>query len=226
MNAKYTVIFIVAILALLLAACGAAPAGAPEAVTESGGSGAPAAPAEVPGATTFDIVPAESEARFFIDELLRGQPNTVVGRTDRVAGSIAVDPASPASAQVGVIRVDAGTLATDSSRRDGAIDRWILQTDQYQFVEFAPTAIDGLPDSVSVGEPFTVQITGDLTVRNITRPVTFETTVTPVSDARLEGSAVTTIRRGDFDLTIPNVPLVADVSEEVRLEIDFVAVAN
>jgi hypothetical protein len=34
---------------------------------------------------------------------------------------------------------------------------------------------------------------------------------------------VTTINRADFDLNIPSVPFVADVSEEVTLSLSFVA---
>jgi hypothetical protein len=55
--------------------------------------------------------------------------------------------------------------------------------------------------------------------------VTFDVTVTPVSETRLEGNAVTTVKRSDYNLVIPSVPGVADVSEDVRLEIDFVAQA-
>jgi hypothetical protein len=42
----------------------------------------------------------------------------------------------------------------------------------------------------------------------------------------LVGLASTTILRADFDLTIPQVPAVAGVSEAVLLEIDFVAIAQ
>jgi polyisoprenoid-binding protein YceI len=76
------------------------------------------------------------------------------------------------------------------------------------------------------GEPFSFQISGDLTIRDITNEVTFEATVIPVSEARLEGAATATIQRGDYNLVIPNVPNVADVSEDVRLEVDFVATAS
>jgi polyisoprenoid-binding protein YceI len=158
--------------------------------------------------------------------VLRGQPATAVGRTDQVVGTITVDPANPASVEVGIIRINVGTLATDNRLRNRAIHRFILQSDRFEFAEFVPTAIDGLPDSVTIGEPLALTITGDLTVRDVTKPVTFETSVIPVSDTRLEGSAFGTIQRGDFSLTIPSVPSVADVSEEVRLEIDFVALAN
>ena len=63
---------------------------------------------------TFEIVPAESEARFVIDEVLRGAPKTVVGTTDQVAGQLALDPVDLSSAQVGTIQVNARTLATDN----------------------------------------------------------------------------------------------------------------
>ena len=49
--------------------------------------------------------------------------------------------------------------------------------------------------------------------------------VTPVSETRIEGSAHATVLRADYGLQIPNAPGVANVSEEVGLEIDFVATA-
>ncbi|MFA9491740.1 MAG: YceI family protein, partial [Anaerolineales bacterium] len=64
----------------------------------------------------------------------------------------------------------------------------------------------------------------DLTVRDVTNEVVFDVTATPVSDSRLEASATATIMRGDYGLTIPSVAQVADVSEEVILTLDFVAV--
>ncbi|MDQ4075832.1 MAG: YceI family protein [Chloroflexota bacterium] len=69
-------------------------------------------------------------------------------------------------------------------------------------------------------------IVGNLTIRNTTREVTWDATVTPVSESQLEGSASTTINRSDWNLAIPSVPFVADVSEQVRLELDFAAMAQ
>ena len=159
-----------------------------------------------------------------IDEVLRGEPVTVVGRTDQVAGLIAVDPTNPANTTIGTIRVNARTLVTVSDQRNRALNNRILQTDQFEFIEFAPSEIQGLPAQVTLGEPFTVQVSGDLTIRDLTKPVVFEITVTPVSETRLEATATTTIQRADYHLTIPDVPFVADVGEEVQLEIDFVAI--
>ena len=36
--------------------------------------------------TLFEIVPEESEARFLIDEVLRGEDKTVVGTTNQITG--------------------------------------------------------------------------------------------------------------------------------------------
>lgn len=184
---------------------------------------APAAAEAAMSSQIFEIVPAESQARFLIDEVLRGDPVTVVGVTDQVAGQIAVDPSDPASTQLGVIQINARTITTDNDFRNRAIKNAILSTDTYEFVTFTPKAIGGLPATVTVGEPFTFQITGDLTVKDTTRTVTFDATVTPVSETELSGTASTSVLYTDFGLAIPDSPMVDTVADEVRLELDFVA---
>jgi len=176
-------------------------------------------------AVVMEIVPQQSEARFVIDEVLNNAPFTVVGTTNQVAGQIAVDAQNPSATQVGVIQVNARTLATDSEFRDRAIKNRILLTDQYEFVTFTPKQLTGLPESGTVGETYTFQIIGDLTVVDTTREVTFDVTVTPTSDTSLQGTAQTTIRYADYGITIPQARSVASVSDEVRLEIEFVATA-
>jgi len=192
--------------------------------TDTTTSVAATAPATAPGTITAQIVPEESEARFIIDEVLNNAPTTVVGKTNQVAGEIAVNPTDPTQTRVGTIQVNARTLATDNDFRNRAIKNRILMTDQYEFVTFTPKQLSGLPQQAAMGQEYTFQITGDLTIRDTTREVTFDVTTKPVSDARLEGNAKATIRYADFGLTIPQVRQVASVDEEVRLEIDFVAV--
>lgn len=178
-------------------------------------------------ALNFQIVPEGTEARFLVGEILMGQPKTVVGATSQVTGDITVNPADPAGAQVGEIRVDASTLATDDNRRNGRLHDNILKSSsaQYQYIVFKPTAISGMPASVTVGQPFTFQVTGDLTILDTTAPVTFDMTVTPVSTGELQGNGKATVRYADFGISIPNVPMVAGVDEQVQLEIDFTAKA-
>ena len=178
------------------------------------------------GIVVFSIVQAESEVRFTLGELLSGVPTTVVGATDQVAGEIAIDPENPASTKVGVIQVNARTFATDSDFRNRAINNSILETGRFEYVTFTPSEIANFPENPSIGEALEFQISGDLTVRDFTNPVTFDVVVTAVSESRLEGSASATIARAEYGLQIPEVPRVADVDEEVLLEIDFVALAK
>ncbi len=226
---KIIIITLIALLILAVLAGGAIFvffSGGPEVVQPSGPITAPDLEVAAAGTTNFQIVSAESEVRFKVDEVLRGEPKTVVGITNQVAGNIALDPTNPGNSQVGVIRINARTLKTDNDRRNQTINNRILQTEQFEFIEFAPTALEGFSGEVSIGETVTFQIKGDLTIRDVTKPVTFEVTATPISDTRLEANAKSTLRHKDFGLAIPNVPFVADVSDEVQLEFDFVAVMN
>ena len=188
---------------------------------------APAAVQPTGDATLYRIVSEESEARYEIDEILRGEPFRVVGRTDQVAGDIILDFANAAASQIGVIRINVRTLMTDEERRDRATRSRILQSaeDAYEFVDFTPTSLEGLPDAVSVGDTATFTIVGDLKIREITAEARFEATVNVVAEDRLEGTAEATVLRSTYDLIIPNVPFVADVSDEVLLGIEFVATA-
>lgn len=201
-----------------------------EATTEATSEAATEAAVEAaaPELVIFNISADDSEVRFILDELLRGSPNTVTGRTDQIAGQIAVDFANPQNSQVGEIRISARSLATDNELRNRAIRGQILQSsqDEFEFISFKTTEITGLPTAVTMGEAFDFQITGDLTIRDITQPVMFDVTVTPNSRTRIEGTATATVQRADFNLIIPNVPGVADVDEAVHLEIDFEADAQ
>ncbi|MBZ0277695.1 MAG: YceI family protein [Anaerolineae bacterium] len=184
------------------------------------------APTETAGIRALYRISADdSQVRFTLDEVLRGTPTTVVGKTSQVAGDIIVDTANPAASEIGSIRINARTLQTDNNFRNQALRAQILQSSraEYEFIEFVPTALTGLPDHIEVGQPVTFQVTGDLTIRAITKSVTFDVTASLTAADRLEGSASAQVLRSDFDLNIPNVQGVAGVTDEVRLEIDFVA---
>lgn len=171
----------------------------------------------------YQIVADESTASFTLTEDLRGQRVTVVGTTNQVVGELAVNPSDLSSAQIGVIQVNARTIATDSGNRDRAIRNFVLNTDSYEFITFTPTAIEGLSGSGALNQPFSFTIQGDLTIRDVTRPVVFEATVQAESADRLTGTATTIVKYADYNLQIPDVPFVANVSDDVELKIEFVA---
>jgi polyisoprenoid-binding protein YceI len=175
--------------------------------------------------TIYEIVPSASEVRFMLDEDLRGVRTTVVGRTDQVAGQLALNLNDLSMTQLGVIQVNARTLATDNSMRNRAIGNQILLTNLHEFITFEPTSVSGLNGSASVGDLLTFQVTGNLTITGITNPVTFDVTATAVSESEIQGTASTVVLRPDYSLSIPSLPHVANVEEEVEIEIEFAALA-
>lgn len=205
----------------------AATAAATTAATVATESAKTAAPGSQAASNRFRIDSAKSQVRFEIDEILRGSPNRVVGTTNEVAGEILLDLASPASSKLGTIRINVRTLRTDDSQRDRAIRSFVLESarSEYEFAEFKPKELKGLPASVSAGAPVKFQIVGDLTLRQVTAEVVFDATATVKPAEAVEGEAVAKIQRGTFKLTIPSVPSVASVGEEVVLGIKFFASA-
>lgn len=180
------------------------------------------------GAITFALDPSASEARFLINEVLLGIPTEVKGVTSQITGTVTIDPASPAQSRVGTITVNARDLRTDRDLRNRAIRRFILESgrDEYQYITFMPRAVQGLPAQTAPGDSFTIQVTGDLTIKNVTKRINFAVEVTADSTTEISGLAKATIKRSDFNLSIPSAPGVADVSDEVQLELSFQAKAE
>lgn len=168
---------------------------------------------------------AESEARFFLREDLRGVRTDVIGRTDQIAGDIVIDLSAPTLSQVGVIRTNARTLATDEGRRNSAIRSRILRSaeDEYEYIEFAPTALSGLPQSITTGESYPLEIEGLLTMVGQSLPVVFQGEVMLEGEERLRGEFSVTVRYADWGIVVPDLPFIANVDEEVELTLAFVA---
>ncbi len=185
------------------------------------------APAESGSAAVeFSIVAAESEASFTLEEDLSGVRTTVIGTTTELGGSIFVDMANPSNSVIGTIVVNARTLETDNSFRNRALRSQILRSaqDEFEFIVFEPRELSNFSvDSVTVGEMLSFDITGDLTVTDVTRSVTFEAMVMLDSEAQISGSASVNLLHADFGLTIPEVPRVANVTDDVDLKLEFVA---
>ncbi|MFZ4814273.1 MAG: YceI family protein [Phototrophicaceae bacterium] len=173
----------------------------------------------------FRIDGANSTVTFTLQEDLRGDRIDVIGTTQEVAGDIVIDPSNPSLSQIGTIRINARTLATDNENRNRALRSQILRSsqDEFEFIDFVPTALSGLPTTATVGESYTFDITGDLTIAGATNPVTFSTTLTATSATTLSGTATALVRWADWGIRIPSVPGVANITEEVTLAINFTA---
>ena len=177
----------------------------------------------------FVIQQEQSQASFTINEVLRGVPTTVVGTTSELAGQFVLDFEELSQTRFSDFVVNARTFATDSSTRDRAIRGPIIlnsATDEFEFITFTVTEAVGLGGSAAVGDTFTFTLVGDLTIRDQTNEVEFEVTATLVDDSTVEGTATTEVLRSDYGIGIPNVASVADVTDEVSLQLEFVATSS
>ena len=182
---------------------------------------------EKDSAVIYRIDSSSSSVRFEIDEILNGSPKRVVGVTSEVVGEALIDFDDAAASRLGTVVINVRTLETDSSFRDRAMRGPILGSarDENELAIFEPTAVTGIPGEALVGETVKLVVTGDLNLSGVTRSVVFDVDVALVSEERIEVTGSATVLRSDFGLQIPSAPGVSDVSDEILLAIDLVAVA-
>ena len=143
-----------------------------------------------------------SEAGYRLDEVLSGQPVTVVGRTDQVTGSLVVEDEMLVSAEV---VVDVASIATDEPARDGFFRRALRVTEvpEATFTLTEPVDLAGL----GADGTLTVDAVGTLTLNDVTEPATVSL------DARLNGDGVEVAGQipvvlTDHGLTAPDLGFV------------------
>lgn len=165
-----------------------------------------------------------SVARYKVEEVLaRTGFKVATGETSAVSGQVVFDAAGDVVGDGSRIAVQAATLRTDSDRRDGYVRNRTLETDTYPEVVFVPTGIGW--QTPPAGELRGVQeftISGDLTVKDRTRPVTWDATAEFGADGAAKGQASVEFTFEDFDMDKPRVAVVVSVEDTIRLELDFV----
>lgn len=184
----------------------------------------PATPEAMPsGAATVFALGDGTVARYMVEEELANTGFYVAtGETMDVAGSIGFDANGAVVAEESRITVQAATLMTDSGRRDGYVRNRTLETDTYPEVVFVPTSIDGVPESIADASGHVhVHITGDLTVKDQTREVTWDGEIDFAGDGTASGSVAVEFTFDDFGMTKPRVAVVLSVEDTIRLELDF-----
>lgn len=146
---------------------------------------------------------------------------TAVGETSEVVGRIVFDDDGGIVADDSAIVMQAASLTTDSDRRDTYVRERTLLTSEYPAIVFSPTSAEGLPsplgDASGVVE-FT--ITGDLTIRDQTREVTWDV-VAEFGDT-ISGLASVVVTFEQFGMDKPSVAVVISVEDSFALELEFV----
>jgi polyisoprenoid-binding protein YceI len=226
-------LILVLVVGALLAGCSAAATPAPAPTTAPAvATAVPAAPAPA-GFRTFAIVPAESKATYIVDEeffadarekynIEAGQVKTM-GSTQEIAGQLQLnldDLSSPLGDNRFTVQIN--TLASDQALRDGWIRRNGPRLNDYPTAEFVATGIEGAPASYTEGEEVQFQLVGNLTMRDITQPATFDVTATLQGDT-ITGKATTRALLSAFGIDPPNFANTLVVGDEFTIEVDLTA---
>jgi polyisoprenoid-binding protein YceI len=183
---------------------------------------AAANPSTSAGGAKYILVEGKNTASYTTREQLakRDLPNDVIGKTTSVTGAIVIGADGSVDAKSSQIVVDAATLATDQGMRDNYVRNNTLQTSKYKNITFVPTSVTGLPSPLPQSGPVAFKLTGDLTIKDVTKPVTWDVTGTVNGDSAT-GTAITTVSFADFKIDKPSVPVVLSIIDTLTLQIDL-----
>ncbi len=174
------------------------------------------------GETVYRIDPESSEVTVSVVEELAGVDQTVDLTTRAIGGDLGLDKGDLSQSRVGDIQVDVQQLQSDNSLRDKAIRIAYLESRHYPIVTLSNATIEGLSGVAADGKEQTFAIAGDLTVKKVTKPVTFEATATLDGDT-LNATATAKIKLSDFGVgPINKIGLVSTKNEAV-VTLDIVA---
>ena len=182
-------------------------------------------PAASAGKTTYKIVPGESKVTYEVGETFLNQNNRfnlAKGVTSQVTGQIFGDKANPTTSSMGEFQIDISQFKSDSDRRDGYIRSNGLESGKYPIAKFVPVKIDVLPASDKEGSEYSFTVSGALTIKQTTKPVTWEVTTKLVGDT-LTGKATTELLMSDFKVGPISILGVLNTEDKVKLIFDFVA---
>jgi len=171
--------------------------------------------------TTWTIDPAHTEVGFSVKHLMI---STVRGRFADVRGTIRLDGDDLTQASVEA-EIATASIDTRQEQRDAHLrSPDFFEVEKYPTITFRSTSVERIKND-------RYRITGDLTIRDVTREVVLEGTDEgrgrdPWGGDRLGFSATTTIDRRDFGLTWNQALETGGVlvSNEIKIAIDLEAV--
>jgi polyisoprenoid-binding protein YceI len=180
------------------------------------------ATATVPQTTTWQLDPSHSSVEFSVKHLMIA---SVKGSFGKFEASLSGDDNDLSRGQV-TVKIDTSSIDTGNEQRDGHLRSGdFFDAETYPEITFVSTGVERV-DAESW------RITGDLTIKDVTKPVSidFESTgsaVDPFGNLRVGFEGETTINRKDWGLTW-NAALETGgvlVSEKIKLEFDVSAIA-
>ncbi|RVX40876.1 polyisoprenoid-binding protein YceI [Nonomuraea polychroma] len=144
----------------------------------------------------------------------------VRGQFDHFKGSAHLDGDDPSKSGAR-LTIQAKSLQTRNERRDEQLRDTFLGMDDHPAITFTSTKVKQVDET-------TFEVTGDLTIRGVTKPVTVDFELTgaehgPEGDVRVGFKGSATINRNDWGVNW-NAATAVLVSPKVVLEFDVAAI--
>lgn len=185
------------------------------------------------GSRRFAILSEESTASYIVqEEFFSGAlakygidvgNQEVTGSTQEISGELRVRLEDEQAEFIsGQFTVDISTLATTRNQRDEWIRENALESNKFPIAVFTANTVEGAPASYTEGEEVTFQLLGDLQVRDVTLPVTFDVTATLEGD-KLNAIATTALKITDFGFDPPSFANTLTVSDDFVIRVEIVA---
>jgi polyisoprenoid-binding protein YceI len=201
--------------------------------TTTTGSGA-ANTSDLPtGVHTYVIVPEESEASYAVDEEFFGLAlgkygiaaglSDTVGKTSNIQGQFELnwDDLSSALGE-NTFTVDLSTLKSNQGLRDSWIRENGPQFGTFPDATFVADSIEGAPAAYTPGEEVNFKMVGNITIRDVTKPATFDITAT-LQDGTIKGTATAPLKMTDFGITPPDFANTLTVQDDFTVNVTFTA---
>ena len=174
---------------------------------------------DVTGDYTVDVVHTRIGVR-----ARHAMVTTVRGAFTGFTGTAHLDTAKPAASSV-QLRIDAASIDTTNPDRDAHLrSADFFDVETYPDIAFVSTAVEQLESDV-------FRVTGDLTIKGVTRPVAVDFTLTgsaldPFGNLRVGFEGALALKRSDWQLTW-NAALETGgvlVSDKIQIEFDVSAI--
>lgn len=230
--------FVIGGVAIAALACSSAPGSSPASTPLPPTQAPAAAPTAAPTQSSDPTTPSSggsaeaivieigdgSVARYIVGEQLadRDLPNDAIGETSDVSGTIAFNADGTIDPAQSKIEVNLLTLASDESRRDNFIKDNGLESNKFPTAGFVIQDAPGVPWPLPESGEASFQLAGNMTIREVTQPVTWDVTAQFGPDS-VTGQSSATITFDQFDMTKPSLFFILSVDDEIVMELDFSA---
>ncbi len=175
------------------------------------------------GETLYRIDPTQSSLTYAVGERLAGaKTSTATGVSNGIAGDLAINTGDTSQSRVGDIVVNIEQFTSDNNLRDARIRHDYLASHDHPLATFSMDTLDGLDGPLVDRKPERFTMTGDATVKAITRPTTWDVSAV-VKDDEFTATASTTIKLSDFDAGPISVAGLVSTEDEVKLTLRLTA---